>query len=60
MSGSESKKGNSQKRRGSRPASRESDEETRRRIESLMKNDELFEEWIASRVEKVVKHWPKR
>lgn len=38
---------------------RESDEEIMTRIDSLRRDPEKFERWIASKVEIVIKHWPK-
>jgi hypothetical protein len=36
------------------------DEESIRRIDELMKNPEKLREAIESRIDKVVKNWPKR
>lgn len=36
------------------------DEEVMRKIHSLMQDPNKWEDYIASRVERVLKHWPKR
>jgi hypothetical protein len=36
------------------------DEEVMRRIDSLMQDPNKWEDYIASRVERVLKHWPRR
>ncbi len=48
------------KKSDTRRSENESDDEIMQKIDSLRRDREKFEEWIASRVETVVKHWPKR
>jgi hypothetical protein len=37
----------------------ESDEETLKRIDEIMKDPKKFDEWVASRMDKAVKNWRK-
>jgi hypothetical protein len=43
-----------------RTGSTKDDEEVIRKIDLLMKDPDKWDEYIASRVERVLKHWPKR
>ena len=36
------------------------DEEVMRKIDALMKDPEKWKEYVASRAERAIRHWPKR
>lgn len=48
------------RRRKEKAVPPETDEEIMQRIDDVMKDEAKYNEWLTSRVETVLKNWPKR